>query len=161
LVVRQFEQPRNRDLALLLDLWQPPSPGAEHLDNVELAVSFAATVVADLCHKGGTNLSLATSGSPPQCIRGSTSAALLQEVMQRLAVVEAQSEDGLVDLLRHGLEGIEPGTETVLVSTRAVDLSDRARLATLWADPRRRALLQRIRVVDTSSDRLSEYFQPE
>ena len=44
LVVRQFERPRNRDVAVVLDLWRPDPPGDEHLENVELAVSFAATV---------------------------------------------------------------------------------------------------------------------
>ena len=59
LVVRQFERPRSRDVAVVLDLWQPEPPAAEHLENVELAVSFAATVLADLCRKGGSNVYLA------------------------------------------------------------------------------------------------------
>ena len=53
LMVRQLEQPRNRDVAILLDLWQPEQPGTNHLENVELAVSFAATLVSELCRKGG------------------------------------------------------------------------------------------------------------
>ena len=56
LVVRQFAQPRSRDVAVVLDVWQPERPTAEQLDNVELAVSFAATVLADVCRKGGQRL---------------------------------------------------------------------------------------------------------
>jgi uncharacterized protein (DUF58 family) len=52
-MVRQFEQPRNRDLALLLDLWQSPSPSPAELENVELAVSFTATAISDLCRQRG------------------------------------------------------------------------------------------------------------
>ena len=59
LVVRQFERPRSRDVAVVLDLWQPEPATAEHLENVELAVSFAATVLADLCRQGGSNVYLA------------------------------------------------------------------------------------------------------
>ncbi len=61
LVVRQFERPRSRDVAVVLDLWRPEEPAAKDLKTVELAVSFAATVLADLCRKGGSNVYLATS----------------------------------------------------------------------------------------------------
>ena len=161
LVVRQFEQPRNRDVAVLVDLWQPKRPGPEHLENVELAVSFAATVVADLCRKGGSNLLLGTTGPQPQCIGGPASVALLQELMERLAVAEAPGEDRLVELLERALGEIEPGTDVVLVSTRPVDLADSSRFGQLWADPARKAAARRIRCVDTSSDELAQYFQPE
>ena len=91
LVVRQFERPRNRDVAVVLDLWQPEPPAAEHLENVELAVSFAATVLADLCRKGGSNVYLALSNDGPECVGGPASPALLQGLMEQLAVVEAHA----------------------------------------------------------------------
>ena len=89
LVVRQFERPRSRDVAVVLDLWQPPSPTARTLENVELAVSFAATVLADLCRKGGSNVYLGLSDSAPECVGGPASPATLQGLMERLAIVEA------------------------------------------------------------------------
>ena len=52
-MVRQFDRQRNRDLAVLIELWQPEVPTAEQLENVELAVSFAATLVAEACRTGG------------------------------------------------------------------------------------------------------------
>lgn len=156
LVVRQFEQPRNRHVAVLVDLWQPERPAPLDLENVELAVSFAATVVADLCRQGGSNLLVATSGSPPRCTSGPASVALLHDVMERLAVAEAQGEDHLSELLERALREIEPGTEIVLVSTRPVEP---ARLQALSADPARRAAARRVRCVDTSSDQLGEYFR--
>jgi uncharacterized protein (DUF58 family) len=158
LVVCQFEQPRNRNVAVLVDLWQPQQPEPQHLENVELAVSFAATVVTDLCRKGGSNLLLGTTGSPPRCTGGPASPALLQHAMQRLAVVEAQSEEQLAELLELALNEIEPGTEIVLVSTRPVAPE---RLEALSAVPARRAAARRLRCVDTSSDELSEYFRTD
>jgi len=45
LMVREFQQTRDRDLILLVELWQPAQPVAMDLDRVELAVSFAASVL--------------------------------------------------------------------------------------------------------------------
>ncbi len=64
LLVRQFEQPRNRDLAVLVDLRQPERPSAADSDNVELAVSFAATVLAEVCRTGDGRLLLGTTAAP-------------------------------------------------------------------------------------------------
>ena len=161
LVVRQFEQPRNRDVAVLLELWQPAQPTPQHLDNVELAVSFAATVVADLCRQGGGNLLLGTTAAPPHCTSGPASAALLQDAMQRLALAEAQNADRLPELIELALGEIESGTEIVLVSSRPVDLTDSARFDSLWADPSRRIQTRRIRCVDTSDNQLDDYFRTD
>jgi uncharacterized protein (DUF58 family) len=62
LIVRQFEQPSDRRLVLLVDLWQPEHPSSADLERVELVVSFAATVVADLCHRPGFHLRLVLAG---------------------------------------------------------------------------------------------------
>jgi uncharacterized protein (DUF58 family) len=160
LVVRQFEQPRNRDVAVLVDLWQPKKPGADHLENVELAVSFAATVVTDLCRKGGANLLLATDGDEPVYTSGPASTPLLNAAMQQLALAVGRHDDRLNGLLEGALRRIEQGAEVVLVCTRAIDLGDAERLPCL-ADPNRRMLARRIRCVDASSQELDEYFRAE
>ncbi len=161
LMVLQFEQPRNRDVALLLDLWQPQRPEAVHLENVELAVSFAATVVDDLCRKGDSNVYLGTVGSRPRCAGGPASAALLQDLMEQLALIEGQSQDGLIALLDEAGRSVESAAELVLITTRPLDLSDPSRLGPLAADPAHRALLRRLRVIDASSPDLDRYFQLE
>lgn len=161
LVVRQFEQQRNRDVVILLDLWQPAVPKAADLDNVELAVSFAATAVADLCRKGGSDLLVAVTGREPDCTTGPASTALLQEAMERLAVAEASSEDRLPALLNQALHRLEPGTQVILVSTRFNDLTDTQRFPTLWEDPIRRAAVRRIRSINAASDQLTEFFHPQ
>jgi len=161
LMVRQFEQPRNRDLALLLDLWQPQRPDFEHLENVELAVSFVATVVADLCRKGDSNVHLVFSNGNPQCNGGPASPALLQELMEQLAVVEAQGDDRIAELVEMAVDHVEPGTEMVLVTTRHVDLSDPVRLRRLGADAANAGAMRRLRMVDASSKELGRFFQME
>ncbi|MGA2068677.1 MAG: DUF58 domain-containing protein [Thermoguttaceae bacterium] len=160
LMVRQFEQPRNRDLAVLVDLWQPAA-GQEHAEAVEAAVSFAATIIAELCRKGGSDVYLGLSDPAPRLVGGPASAVLLQDLMERLAVVEAQPGDPLAQLLAEALRQVGPGTEIVLIATRPVDWSDAARFGQLAADPVRRAALGRIRTVDASGPELATYFQPE
>lgn len=161
LVVRQFERFRSRDVALLVDLWQPAQPTTDDLDNVELAVSFAATVAADLCRRGSGDLAIGVAGRPAQWLAGPASGLLQEEVMQHLAVVEATSEDGLPGLLADALRRIEPDSEVVLVTTRAVDLRDAASRAGLQASAAWRSLAGRVRLVNAGDDRLAEYFQPE
>jgi uncharacterized protein (DUF58 family) len=159
LVVRQFEQHRNRDLAVLLDLWQPEAPRLADRENVELAVSFAATVVADACRRGGSDLLVCTTAKGSRDIRGPASGLLVQGVMEELAAAEASAGDHLPDMLRRALATIDPGTEVVLVTTRATDVADIQRLPPLAADPQRRSLAQRIRVINTADANLNEYFQ--
>ncbi len=161
IVVRQFEQPRNRDVAVLIDLWKPKKSGQQHEENVELAVSFAATVVADLCRKGGTNLLLGTPGDQPVYTSGPASTQLLNDTMQQLALVEARQDDPLDKVLDGALRRIDQGTEIILVGTRPVDLTDTKRFPSLWSDPNRRAAARGIRCIDTSSEKLNEYFRAE
>jgi len=161
LTVRQFERPRSRDVAVALDLWRSDPPDAEELETVELAVSFAATVLTDLCRKGGSNVYLGLAGAEPDCIGGAASPATLQNMMERLALAEARAEDALPTLLVHVLRRIAAETEVVLVSTRPVDPADSSRLDVLWSDPALRDRLQRVRCIDASSERLAEFFQVE
>ncbi len=161
LVVRQFERQRNRDVAVLVDLWQPERPEPRDLENVELAISFAATVIADLCRRGGSNVLWGATRDEPHCVRGPASLALMQDALQELAVAEASSDDRLPALLDHALARVEPGAEVVLVSTRENDLGDARRFPQLWGEPGRRAMMRRIRAVSTAGEGLSEFFKPE
>jgi uncharacterized protein (DUF58 family) len=161
LVIRQFEEHRNPDVAVLVDLWQPRQPNHDDLLNVELAVSFAATVVAEVCRKGGGNLQLGVTGEDPQYVAGPVSVALLNETMEQLAVAGASDEDRLPALLDRVLPAVEPGTEVVLVSTRRVDLEDSGQLPPLWSTPARRRIARAIRPVNVSDGSLSQYFTLE
>jgi uncharacterized protein (DUF58 family) len=161
LVVRQFEQPRNRDVAIVLDLWRPEKPTAAERENVELAVSFAATVLSDLCRRGGSNVLLATVNEKPHCLGGSATTALMQDMMKILAVLESHANDRLPEMLDHALNQIASGAEIILISTRPVDLNDAGRFQAVFADPHRRGIAARIRSIDTSSAELKNIFDVE
>lgn len=160
-MVRQFEQPHSRDAAIVLDLWQPAAPDAQHAENVELAVSFAATLAAELCRKGNSDVFLVAADPEPRVTGGPGSAALLQDLMERLAVVEAQAGDRVPDLLQLAVGQIEPGTEIVLVGTRPIDLSSADYAGKLPGEVARRMAGHGIRIIDTSNENLARYFQAE
>jgi len=161
LVVRQFEQPHSRDVAVLVELWQPTRPSRDDLDRVELAVSFAATIVADVCRQGGAELGLGTNDAPGRWTSGPASAALAETAMERLALAEARSDDALAELLATALDEVALGADIILVSTRSVDLDDRVRLGHVWHDPARRAKRRRIRVVESGGADLGAFFHVE
>ncbi len=170
LMVRQFERQQTHDLAVFLDLWQPAHAGARERETVELAVSLAATVLADRCRRSGSRLLLAVSGMQPHVtdphvtepthVHGPASATVLNDLMETLALAEASPHDGLAGLLASGLEQTPSEADAVLISTRRVVLEDESRFASVVADPRKRALLERMLVIDASGDELFDYFEP-
>jgi len=161
LVVRQYEQPRSRDIAVLVELWQPQTPDDEARDRVELAVSFAATVIAELCRKGNANIALATTASPDELLAGPASTALVHDCMRQLALAEAGAGDRLPAMLESVHDRLASSNEIILVSTRAVDLDEPRRCGRLRQDPLLAATMRRVRVIDASSPALGRYFQVE
>jgi uncharacterized protein (DUF58 family) len=160
-VVRQFERQKNQDLALVLDLWQPAVPLAAQLENVELTVSCGATILAELCHRGGRTVYLGAAADKPYCHHGMASNPLLNEMLTELAMVRAASADHLAEVLAQVLDRVRPGTRVVLISTRPIDLSDTQRFTNLWNNSRQRAWLGRIQCLDVSRGDLSDFYSPE
>jgi uncharacterized protein (DUF58 family) len=159
LVVCELEQHRELEVAVLVDLWQPDRPEVADLENVELAVSFAATVVADVCRQGGSNLLMAVAAADPDCLAGPASAPLLHAAMERLALAGASSEDYLGQLLDAAKPRLGIDTDVILVTTRPVDLSENG-LAAGRGDTSPPPAAGRVRVVNTSDPGLADYFQP-
>lgn len=159
LMVRQFERQRGQDLRLVLELWLPEHPTPRQLENVELAVSFVATIVSERCRHGSSHLQLAVACRQPANVQGAASIVLMQEAMEMLAVAEATSEDVLPALLDRSLEERKIQGRTVVVSTRPTDLTDTERFLETWDDPRHRRALRKILCVDASDSEIEDYFQ--
>jgi uncharacterized protein (DUF58 family) len=155
LVVCQFEKQREMDVAVLVDLWQPEAPAVEHLENVELAASFAATVVADVCRQGGSNLLFAVASEAPNCLAGPVSTPLLQESMERLAVAEASSENLLPKLLKEVAPRLGPDTDVIVVTTRSIG----DQLRDIENNSRRSS--RRFRIVNTADPKLAQIFRAD
>ena len=161
LAVRQFEQPRSQDVALLLDLWLPEQPSDEQRDNIELAISFAAAVAEDLCRQGGNRLGIGVAGKEVAWKYGIGSRTLLTEIMEQLALAEAAADDQFPTLLEQALQAIPSGTTTVVLSTRSVDMRDTDRFAQVWDDPNLRNALREIHAMEVGSDEFGECFDSD
>jgi len=158
LVVRVFDRPRNRHLALLVDLWQPEQPHSDDADRVEQIVSFAATIVADACRRGNVHLSLGMAGSEAAWVAGPTSLPLRDRAMERLALVRASRDGALSELIRQAQRRIKPDSEVVLITTRRIGGME----SELGLDPASRdgrSLLRRLRTISAAEDEISQYFE--
>ncbi len=91
LMVKEFESPRNRDVAVLLDAWLPAQPDAYHRSLLERAVSFAATLLAELCGRPGLHIVLGIAADRPLVRHGQASQRLLREFLTELALVQGSA----------------------------------------------------------------------
>jgi len=161
LAVRQFEQQRARNLALVLDLWQDAQPTPRQLENVELAVSLAATAAADLCRRGRGHLMLAAAGKTDMYHAARASQSQMPDVLERLAVLEAGHADKLPDMLGRVLDE-QPGIgRTIVVSTRPAGVGQLGAGGAWRGNHRRAAALSRVVWIDVSGQQLPEYFHSE
>lgn len=156
LAVRQFEQQRSRDLAIVLDLWQPNVPEPGDQECVELAISFAATVISDACRRGGNRLTVAMAGENVAHFHAPASLMFRHQVLEQMAVVAAGISDGLGDALQRTLDDVPAGARTVVVSTRGPD----AAAALTYSDKRiEPAALEGLLWINVANDELADLFQ--
>lgn len=158
LAVRQFEQQQNRDLLLILDLWQPESPTDEERGRTEYAISLAATMVDDLTRQGGGRMTLAQAAQQEGIWTSTLSGMFVQQIMDRLALAEPCSDDRLEGILNDSITGVRHGARVLVVSTRPARLEsmlDRGGQARM---PRMRRLLDRVVWIDVNDPGVSEFF---
>jgi uncharacterized protein (DUF58 family) len=156
--VRQFEQVHDQDLAIVLDLWHPGEPNREDLGRVELAVSFAATVVHEASRRKGGRLTLALAAKQRGRWSARASDFFARQTLERLAVVEAASDNRLAEVLAGAVAGIPAGTQLVVVSTRASLLSAIGAGPAFAAKHRYQRTLQRAIWLDVGTPQLSDVF---
>ncbi|MGD9721913.1 MAG: DUF58 domain-containing protein [Pirellulales bacterium] len=156
LVVRQFEEHRSRDLALLVDLWQPPDPSDAQQDVTERTVSFVATLIAEGCRQPGRRLFLSLAAVTSLERSGPASPLFFQQQMDELALVAPHHDAALPTSLPRALAQLPQSIPTLLVSTRPIDWQ------TLQAAAEERNINlagRQIQSVDTSGADLSRYYQ--
>jgi uncharacterized protein (DUF58 family) len=153
LAVRQFERQVHRAAAIVVDLWQPEQPSPRDLAHVELAISFAATAVADLCGRGPSQVQLAVAGSEHVRRSGKASIAYQQELNEMLAVVSAAPDNHLLALLDDVLQHLAHDVSLILVTTRDLDVDQlRGRLGN------RRSAGDMVRILHVHRPELQRYF---
>jgi uncharacterized protein (DUF58 family) len=156
LVVRQFEEHRSRDLALLVDLWQPREPSHQQMDTVETAISFVATLIAEGCRQSGRRLFLSLAASTFLERSGPASPLFFRQQMDELALVAPHHDPGFPAPLVNVLALVPTSIPTLLVSTRAIDW-DAAQSAAVEANVQLGG--RHLQSVDVSGDDLARYMQ--
>jgi uncharacterized protein (DUF58 family) len=156
LVVRQFEQRRNQDLSVMVDLWQPTSANDQQRRAVEQAISFAATLLAEACSQPGRQVILHVAALSPLDRAGAATATFFREQMDALAVIEPHAADRLPDSLPLALAGVGPGVPTIVISTRPLAAEELESTAM-----RNDVVLagRKLRTIDVTSPELSRFYQ--
>ena len=115
-MVREFQQTRDRDLVLLVELWQPAHPTASDLDRVELAISFAATVLCE-------NLRQSREARLRMIVVGSQTFAWdhlssLEHALDQLALASASTTADVRPVIDETMQRISSSSRVVVVSAR-------------------------------------------
>jgi uncharacterized protein (DUF58 family) len=159
LAVRQFEQVIAQDMILVLDLWQPEHPSKEQLGRVELAVSFAATVVQDASRKKGCRMTVALAGRQRGNWSARASAIFVRKTFERLAVAEAATENRIDEVLGAVVAVAPAGAQLVVISTRANALGEVSKKSIFAAKHRHKRSLERVLWLDIGSPQVASVFQ--
>ncbi|WP_168567013.1 DUF58 domain-containing protein [Crateriforma spongiae] len=173
LAVRQFEQQRRYDVCLLLDAWYAPdqampsvlsgspssskSSGANWSgrirtgDDVETAISLAATLLVDLASQPGNRVVFASAGVSSRAMIAGTSFEARRRLFQTLARIQPSAKPPIKQTLDHAVEAVGLPQDLIVASPRSQEdamngdpeLRD---ILTMWA---RRG---RIRWLDVTTD---------
>ncbi|MDA0834351.1 MAG: DUF58 domain-containing protein [Planctomycetota bacterium] len=119
LMVREYQQSRNYDLAVYLDLWQPGSPSDADRERVELAVSFCATVCVEFMKQSrSASLRLMAAGEKPADWSGEASSALVEPVLDILALIQPSNTPAIEPMLQDGHGQLHDRTRCLWITTR-------------------------------------------
>ncbi len=116
LMVREYQQTRDRDLVLLVELWQPAQPTTADLDRVELAISFAATVLLEnLRQSREVRLRMIVVGSQTSAWDHLSS---LEQALDQLALASASTNANVQPVIVETMQHLSSSSRVVVVSAR-------------------------------------------
>jgi uncharacterized protein (DUF58 family) len=160
LMVKEFEQENEQELAILLDPWLPRSKVPSELrEAMELAISFAATVFLESSRRQGRRLVLGWTGATPGVCQGQASVKLLHELLAMLAVMRPASEGSLAELIDAVPASTLRDAQLIIISTRPLNLAEEAERSTRLSGTTARSLLARAAVFNAAQGELSDLFQ--
>lgn len=160
LMVRQFERHQNHDLAVLVDLWQPAQPQDKDLERVELAVSLAATMVREMCRRGGGQVWLAAAERELSLMSGATSLAFFGDAIEKLALVQGRDHNRAAELITLAAREIPSSARSVLITTRGQALEQVRATMSIGPD-QGEPFWDRVETIDVASDALELHFYLE
>ncbi len=160
LMVKEFEQQNEQDLAILVNPWLPRTKAAaEQREAVEQAISFAATVCLETCRHQGRRLVLGWTGPAPGVRHGPASVKLLHELLEQLAILRSASEGGLAELLDILPPVVLRESMLIVVSTRPLNLLEEAEKTARLSGAGARTLMGRVVLLNATQGDLTPLFQ--
>jgi uncharacterized protein (DUF58 family) len=161
LMVKEFEEQNEQDLAILVDPWLPRTrAGPEQHAALETAISFAATLALETCRHQGRRLVLGWTGPAADVRQGPSSVKLLHEVLEQLAVMRSTSEGGLAALFDILPPAVLREAILIIVSTRPINLVEEAERSARLSGTAARSLLARTSLLNAAAGDLVPLFQP-
>ncbi len=128
LMVKEFEQQNEQDLAILIDPWLPRTKrfAPEQREALEQAISFAATLCLETCRHHGRRLVMGWTGPTPGVRQGPASVKLLHELLEQLAMMRTATEGGLAELFDVMPPAVLREALMVIISCRPLNLIEEA-----------------------------------
>ncbi|MBI3468153.1 MAG: DUF58 domain-containing protein [Planctomycetes bacterium] len=159
LMVREFEARHNRDVAVLLEPWLPARGDDDDRRLLELAISFAATLLVELCKRESSHVLLGIASDPPVIRHGQSCERLLHELLAHLALLRGTAGPQWDALIHELPPSWTSEMRITAVSPRRIDLV--SRLQTTNGLPHRKwqRLTRRLVEVDVSNPELHEFFE--
>lgn len=154
LIVREYQQTRERSQVLLLDLWQSSAPTPEELDHVELAISFAATICREHARQTrGSNQTVFATGDRAVRIEPQSGLDAMTPILDELAIINGGAAASLDSLAAELAPHITTATRCLLITTRPEP--DRTESAS-----RVRDILSTVEVFPATLEEVSRWFLP-
>ncbi len=157
LSVRQFERRERQRVCVLLDLHGQPQRKSDSGEHVELAISFLASLANDTVRRGSEGLAVGVAANNNFVLPNVQGCVLAEDLLRRLAVVEASSRPDLIAALQGLTPPLLSNPYLLVISTRS-DQSAWLRKHTSGQMASRLMTRLHIRWLDVSQGELEPYF---
>jgi len=161
LAVREFEQQHDPLLALVLDLWIPKLAEPADLETVELAISFAASVAAEHCSRGGSRMIISAAAAKGFRLTGGASTGFLDEVLENLAIVEPSNQNHLGEMVEQTFAKSRQITRSLIVTTRKRLDIDGDEFAQISHDSEHRKTLKSAKIISAAREDFARFIELE
>ncbi len=123
LMVREFQQNREHDAVVLLDLWRPEE--ADFDVRVELAASFAASVCREMSRSmRDADVAFLISGTTQLVVSGKPTTELWTRILDGLALCGGSPRADAAWLAEQAAPFLSEGLRPILITTRTVDSTE-------------------------------------
>ena len=117
-MVKQHDQPNNRDFAIVLDLHLDPDDSDSSI-RAETVLSFAATAILEIGRDVQGQVAVAICGKHLEVCRSRTPQGLINDVMPELAVAQPTDSPELESAIIRTADFVSSRTPIYVVSTRS------------------------------------------